>query len=257
MSDVPPISRISESKEIIRTSGAARQLERRLFLKQGLSLGALTLLTGCDVTDTSAVQSALKGISSWNDRAQAALFNRTRLMPTYPESQAVKDFRYNAYYGQSQIPKIDGETFKLDLSGLIDSRKPWTLRELYQLPQESQVTRHVCVEGWSMIGKWSGVPFRTFLQRIGADITAKYVGFECADGYYSSIDMASALHPQTLLTFKISDEVLAPKYGYPLKLRIPTKLGFKNPKWITAIYVTNRYPGGFWEDRGYNWFAGV
>jgi DMSO/TMAO reductase YedYZ molybdopterin-dependent catalytic subunit len=69
--------------------------------------------------------------------------------------------------------------------------------------------------------------------------------------------MASALHPQTFLTFKISDEILAPKYGYPLKLRIPTKLGFKNPKWITAMYVTNRFPGGFWEDRGYNWFAGV
>ena len=247
----------TESKEIVLSSAATRQLERRLFLKQGLSLGALTLLTGCDVTDTSAVQSALKGTSSWNDRVQAALFNRTRLMPTYPESQAVKDFRYNAYYGQNQIPKIDGETFKLNLSGLVDTRKPWMLRELYQLPQESQVTRHVCVEGWSMIGKWTGVPFRTFLQRIGADITAKYVGFECGDGYYSSIDMASALHPQTLLTFKISDEVLAPKYGYPLQLRIPTKLGFKNPKWITAIYVTNRFPGGFWEDRGYNWFAGV
>jgi len=250
-------SSTAETKEIIRSSAATRQLERRLFLKQGLSLGALTLLTGCDATDTSAVQSALKGISSWNDRVQAALFNRTRLMPTYPESQAVKDFRYNAYYGQSQIPKIDGETFKLDLSGLIDSRKPWTLHELYQLPQESQVTRHVCVEGWSMIGKWTGVPFRTFLERVGADTTAKYVGFECADGYYSSIDMASALHPQTFLTFKISDEILAPKYGYPLKLRIPTKLGFKNPKWITAIYVTNRFPGGFWEDRGYNWFGGV
>jgi DMSO/TMAO reductase YedYZ molybdopterin-dependent catalytic subunit len=108
-----------------------------------------------------------------------------------------------------------------------------------------------------MIGKWTGVPFRTFLQRISADLTAKYVGFECADGYYSSIDMASALHPQTFLAFKISDEILAPRYGYPLKLRIPTKLGFKNPKWITAIFVTNRFPGGFLEDRGYSWFAGV
>ena len=247
----------AEPDRLLRTSARARQIERRLFLKQGLSLGALTLLSGCDVTDTSAVQSALNGISRWNDRAQAALFNPHRLMPTYPESQAVKDFRYNAYYGQSQIPKIDAEAFKLNLSGLIENRRPWTLPELYSLPQESQVTRHVCVEGWSMIGKWTGVPFRTFLRRIGADLTAKYVGFECADGYYSSIDMVSALHPQTLLTFKISDEILAPKYGYPLKLRIPTKLGFKNPKWITAMFVTNRFSGGFWEDRGYNWFGGV
>ena len=247
----------SEAKKLLRASGDARRIERRLFLKQGLSLGALTLLTGCDVTDTSAVQSVLDGISRWNDRTQAAIFNPRRLMPTYPESQAVKNFRYNAYFGQSQIPKIDAESYKLGLSGLIDDRRPWTLPELYRLPQESQVTRHVCVEGWSMIGKWTGVPFRTFLQRIGADLSAKYVGFECADGYYSSIDMASALHPQTFLTLKISDEILAPRYGYPLKLRIPTKLGFKNPKWITAIFVTNRFPGGFWEDRGYNWFAGV
>jgi DMSO/TMAO reductase YedYZ molybdopterin-dependent catalytic subunit len=248
---------LDQSKELLRHSKTARVIERRLFLRQGLSLGALTLLTGCDVTDQSAVQNVLNGISAWNDKVQAAILQSGRLMPTYPESAAVKNFRYNAYYGEGQAPRIDGSTFKLGLSGLIDSRKPWTLEELYALPQESQVTRHVCVEGWSMIGKWTGVPLRTFLQRIGADLTAKYVGFDCADGYYSSIDMASALHPQTILTFKISDEILAPKYGYPLKLRIPSKLGFKNSKWITAMYVTNRFPGGFWEDRGYNWFGGV
>ena len=111
-----------EPKELLRTSGGARQIERRLFLKQGLSLGALTLLTGCDVTDTSAVQSALDGISRWNDRTQALIFNPRRLMPTYPESKAVKDFRYNAYFGQNQVPKIDGASYKLNLSGLIDHR---------------------------------------------------------------------------------------------------------------------------------------
>jgi DMSO/TMAO reductase YedYZ molybdopterin-dependent catalytic subunit len=249
------MSVLTDSKDLLR-HGAVRGIERRAFVKQGLSLGALTLLTGCDVTDQDSVQTALNTVSRWNDRVQAALFTN-RLMPTYPESAAVKDFRFNAYYGEDAVPKIDGAHFKLGLSGLIDSRKPWTLPELYALPQTSQVTRHICVEGWSMIGKWTGVPFRTFLERIGADLSAKYVGFECADGYYSSVDMASALHPQTLLTFKISDQILAPKYGYPLKLRLPTKLGFKNPKWITAMYVTNRFPGGFWEDRGYNWFAGV
>ena len=102
-----------ESRALLRTSAAAREIERRLFLKQGLSVGALTLLTGCDVTDTSAVQSVLDGISRWNDRAQALIFNPRRLMPTYPESQAVKDFRYNAYFGQNQIPKIDGASYKL------------------------------------------------------------------------------------------------------------------------------------------------
>jgi len=245
------------ASDILRNSEAARLMARRGFLKGSLSLGTLTLLTGCDVTHTDGVQAVLNGMSRWNDRIQAMLFNPNRLMPTYSEEEAVKDFRYNAYYDEDNVPKLDGASYRLILSGLVENRKPWSLPDLYALPQTSQITRLVCVEGWSMIGKWSGVPFRTFLERIGADLTAKYVGFECADGYYSSIDMASALHPQTLLTFKISDGILAPKYGYPLKLRIPTKLGFKNPKWITAMYVTNRYPGGFWEDRGYNWFAGV
>ena len=107
-----------------------------------------------------------------------------------------------------------------------------------------------------MIGKWGGVPFRAFLERIGADTTAKYIGFQCADDYYGSIDMATALHPQTIIALNYADQTLPPKYGYPLKIRIPTKLGFKNPKHVAAIFVTNEYPGGYWEDKGYNWFSG-
>src|ERR1700694_2291740 len=131
---MPLKSSTSKSKELLRASAPARQIERRLFLRQGLSRGALTLLTGCDVTDRSAVQAVLNGISRWNDRAQAALFNPNRLMPTYAENQAVKDFRFNAYYSEDDIPEIDGSTFKLGLSGLIARRKPWSLDELYALP---------------------------------------------------------------------------------------------------------------------------
>src|SRR4030088_525257 len=108
MPEILPMSSTSDSKELLRVSAATRQIERRLFLRQGLSLGALTLLTGCDGTDSSAGQSVLNGISRWNDRAQDALVQPRRPMPTYPESEAVRDFRFNAYYGQSQIPKIDG-----------------------------------------------------------------------------------------------------------------------------------------------------
>jgi DMSO/TMAO reductase YedYZ molybdopterin-dependent catalytic subunit len=138
----------------------------------------------------------------------------------------------------------------------VREKRAWTLPELYALPEVSQVTRHICVEGWSAIGKWSGVRFSEFLQRTGADLTARYVGFKCADDYYSSIDMATALHPQTQLSFKYAGETLPPKYGFPMKLRVPTKLGFKNPKHIVALFVTNEYPGGYWEDKGYNWFSG-
>ncbi len=231
-------------------------LERRLFLRQGLSLGALTLLSGCDITDADAVQKVLWSLSRWNDRVQAAIFDPNKLAPTYPESAITRAFPFNAFYPMARAPRVDPATYKLELGGLIRERAPWTLEQLYELPQTSQITRLICVEGWSAIGKWGGVTFRTFLERIGADLSAKYVGFKCADDYYTSIDMATALHPQTLLAFTFADQILPAAYGFPMKLRIPTKLGFKNPKHIAAVFVTNDYPGGYWEDQGYNWFSG-
>lgn len=232
-------------------------LERRRLLGGSLSIGALTLLTGCDISDDDTVQRVLAGFSRWNDRVQAALFDGSRLAPTFPESMAVKDFRYNAWYGPEKSPVLDPSDYRLSLAGMIANRKPWTVEQLQALPQVSQVTRHICVEGWNMIGKWTGTPLSAFLQRIGADLTAKYVGFECADGYYEGIDMPSALHPQTIMAFSLSDQTLPTKYGFPFKIRIPTKLGFKNPKFVTTIYVTNKQPRGFWTDRGYNWFSGI
>lgn len=231
-------------------------LERRLFLRQGLSLGALSLLSGCNITEQEDVDKMLRAMSGWNDRVQAWLFDPAKLAPEYPESRITRPFPFNAFYGEDEVPEIDTADYRLELAGRIRERKAWTLPELYALPQVSQVTRHVCVEGWSAIGKWSGTPFRTFLERVGADTSARYVGFECADDYTTSIDMATALHPQTLLAFRYADQILPAKYGFPMKLRIPTKLGFKNPKHITAIFVTNDYPGGYWEDQGYNWFSG-
>ena len=237
-------------------SRTVANLERRLFLKHGLSLGALSLLAGCDITDEEGVQRVLLAMSRWNDGVQEWLFSPDRLAPEFPESRITRPFPYNGYYPESEVREIDGASYKLELAGMVRDKKSWTLAELAALPQVSQVTRHICVEGWSAIGKWSGVRFSDFLARIGADTTAKYVGFQCADDYYGSIDMATALHPQTQLSLRYADETLPPKYGYPMKLRIPTKLGFKNPKHIAAIFVTNEYPGGYWEDKGYNWFSG-
>ena len=231
-------------------------LHRRLFLKQSLSLGALSMLTGCTGNQPEAVRQMLRSMSKFNDWAQGELFSPTQLAPTYSESDITKPFPFNAYYSEDMAPIVDPASYRLELGGMIGQRQAWTLDRLRQLPQTSQITRHICVEGWSAIGKWGGVPFRTFLETIDADLTCKYVGFKCADDYYTSIDMASALHPQTILALTFADEVLPRKYGFPMKLRIPTKLGFKNPKHIMAIYVTNTYPGGYWEDQGYNWFSG-
>jgi len=229
---------------------------RRLFGKRAVTLGGLLLLTGCSITDESSVESFLMAVSRFNDRVQGWLFDPRRLAPTYPESELTRPFPFNAYYGIDEVPEVDTDGFQLEVGGLVSRKTAWTLDALYALPQTSQVTRHICVEGWSAIGKWGGTRFSDFLQRIGADTSAKYVGFRCADDYYSSIDMPTALHPQTLLTFTYDGERLPPKYGFPMKLRMPTKLGYKNPKHIVAIFVTNKYPGGYWEDQGYNWFGG-
>jgi DMSO/TMAO reductase YedYZ molybdopterin-dependent catalytic subunit len=245
------------TRSLLERKAIVTGIERRLFLRQALSLGALTLLSGCDISDQDEVQAILRLMSGWNDRAQAFLFRRQALAPTYAESDVVHDFRYNAYFPAADVPKLATSDYRLELSGLIESKRPWSVEQLYALPQESQITRHVCIEGWSMIGKWSGARLGDFLKRVGADLTAKYVGFQCADGYYGSIDMATALHQQTIMAFKFADETLPAKFGYPFKIRIPTKLGFKNPKWVTTIFVTNRMPGGFWESRGYNWFGGL
>jgi DMSO/TMAO reductase YedYZ molybdopterin-dependent catalytic subunit len=234
-----------------------RSLQRRKILRGGLSLGALNLLTGCDVSSSSSVGQALNLMSAWNDRVQAALFDPTKLAPTYPRSMILKPPKFNAYFDISDLKPVDGQTWKLELAGLISDKRPWTAERFARLPVSEMVIRHVCVEGWDYIGGWSGPTLKSFLERVGADLTAKYVAFKTADDYPSSIDMATALHPQTLLATRYAGDTLADPFGFPLRLRMATKLGYKNPKWITAIEVSNTYSGGYWESLGFNWFAGL
>ena len=231
-------------------------LTRRRFIAGGASLGALTMLTGCDVIDSSSAKSLLVKISKFNDSVQAWMFNPNTLAPTFAESAITRPFPFNGYYEESEAPEIDGKTWKLEVSGLVANKKSWTLDQLYRLPQEKQITRHICVEGWSAIGSWTGTPLRHFLELIGADTKAKYCWFRSEDDYTSSLDMATALHPQTQMTFKFDNQILPRAYGYPMKIRVPTKLGFKNPKYVVAMEVTNDYKGGYWEDQGYNDFSG-
>jgi DMSO/TMAO reductase YedYZ molybdopterin-dependent catalytic subunit len=248
----------------LRDGGLAKSdvvnLERRLFLRHGLSFGALTMLTGCDVvTNTGPVDAFLRAIGKFNDGVQAALFNPRKLAPTYPESMVAPEFRFNAQYGLDRIPTLNTVTWRLQPSGLVSDKRAWTLEQLRALPQREDVTRHVCVEGWSMIGKWGGVPLRAYLEKVGADLNARYVSFHCDDpiSYSTSIDMATALHPQTILCLTYAGKLITAPFGAPMRVKIPTKLGFKQPKFVTEIRVTNEYPAGYWENYGYNWFAGL
>ena len=233
------------------------EIDRRNVLRGALSLGALTMLTGCDVSENDSVQKALRAVSAWNDGVQAALFRPHHLAPTFSAAQVVKPPRFNAYYDIEEVKPVDGASWKLELAGRIADKRPWTAAQLDQLPQQELIIRHICVEGWDYIGQWSGVNLSAFLQHIGADLTAKYVYFKCADDYTESIDMATALHPQTILATRYANETIADPFGYPLRLRTATKLGYKNAKWIMAMEVTNAFTETFWSKQGFNWFAGI
>jgi DMSO/TMAO reductase YedYZ molybdopterin-dependent catalytic subunit len=230
---------------------------RRSFLRGAASLGALAFLTGCNIIDSDSTENALKVVSRFNDGAQALLFSQTKLAPTYSEADITRPFPFNAYYNEDEAPVVDPATYKLEVAGLVDNKKPWTLAELHALPEVSQITRHVCVEGWSAIGSWQGAVLSDFLKRIGADTRAKYIYFKCAEGYTNTIDMPTALHPQTQMSFKFDHKLLPRAYGFPMKIRMPTKLGFKQPKYVVAMEVTNTDHGGYWENQGYNWFSGL
>lgn len=257
-----PIERLSDSdrRDILKEVSKRLDLStRRLFLKNIAGLGSLTLLTGCDVVDGLSAERMLGNVSDFNDRVQAWLFNPAALAKEYPESAITRPFPFNSFYtpnSPDKSPVVDGSTVKLEIAGLATDRTPWSLDRLYAQPRVTQITRHICIEGWSAIGKWAGVRFADFLGRIGADVSAKYVTFRCHDNYITSIDMPTALHAQTQLTFMFDDEILPRRYGYPMKLRVPTKLGFKNPKHIASIEIGNDFTGGYWETYGYNWFSG-
>jgi DMSO/TMAO reductase YedYZ molybdopterin-dependent catalytic subunit len=150
-----------------------RSLERRGVIRGGVSLGALVMLTGCDVRRPESVESALLTISRFNDSVQALLFDPNKLAPTYPASMILRPPKFNAYYDVMDVKPVNGATWRLEVSGLIAEKRPWTLQDLQALPQTSMVIKHICVEGWSYIGGWTGTPLRTFLELVGADLRSE------------------------------------------------------------------------------------
>jgi DMSO/TMAO reductase YedYZ molybdopterin-dependent catalytic subunit len=233
------------------------RIDRRNVLRGALSVGALSLLSGCNVDDKPGVEKALLAVSKWNDRVQETIFRPDHLAPTYDASQVLIPPRYNAHYGVEDVKPVDVEQWKLAVTGLVREKKAFTAAEIYAMPEQEMIIRHICVEGWDYIGQWSGVNLRAFLQAVGADTSAKYVVFHCADGYVETLDMPTALHPQTMLATKYAREILTEPYGFPLRLRTATKLGFKNAKWLVAMEVTNTFVQTYFGHEGFNWYSGI
>ena len=200
----------------------------------------------------------LRGGLGFSDWASARLFHSGHLAPTFADSEVApfEEFPINGY--DVEDPGVDFEKWTLTVAGGLQKPGDYRLSQVQSLPRVRQNTRHVCVEGWDVIGRFGGARLSDFLQMIGADTTARFVSVECADDYYESLDMATALHPQTLLCYEMYDRPLTAEHGAPLRLQIPTKIGYKQAKYLTALKVTNVLDRvGYWEDQGYSWFYGL
>lgn len=197
---------------------------------------------------------------SFSDTASEWVFRRGSRAQEFRNSDVTPLERFPYNFWDVADPGIDLDAWKLTVDGLVRRPGSYTLDDLRRLPKHEQNTRHVCVEGWDVIGNFGGTRLSELLSMVGADTSAKYLYFECGDDYYQSIDMASALHPQTIACWEMYGRPLERGHGAPLRIVIPSKLGYKQPKYVERVVVTNVLrPGhrGYWEDQGYSWFGGL
>jgi DMSO/TMAO reductase YedYZ molybdopterin-dependent catalytic subunit len=190
------------------------------------------------------------GFSDWMSKR---LFRRDHLATTFSDSRLTPLDRFYVNTYDVDDPEVDLERWTLKVGGAAQRAGDYSLASIQALPKFRQNTRHVCVEGWDAIGRFGGARLSDFLRMVGADTTARFITVRCADDYYESLDMPTALHPQSLLCYEMYDQPLTREHGAPLRLSIPTKIGYKQAKYITSLNVTNVLRGvGYWEDQGYS-----
>jgi DMSO/TMAO reductase YedYZ molybdopterin-dependent catalytic subunit len=252
---------------------------RRSVLRTSLGTAAALLLGGCQPMSNQGWVRALLGLGeTLSFNAQRVIRRSSELAPEFTEAEISPIFKPNGTSDPADrdyraLAKGNFADFKLVVDGLVERPGAFTLEELRELPSRTQITRHDCVEGWSCIGKWKGVRLSALIDRVGIEPQARYLVFHCADTmeqslsgpvrYYESIDLVDARHPQTILAYEMNDRVLPIAYGAPLRLRLERQLGYKMAKYIMRIEAVDDYSklaggkGGYWEDRGYEWFAGI
>src|SRR6188472_548329 len=250
-----------------------REMHRRGFLKRGLAAASTALLAGCDeLSDPPWVKRVLDSAEELTRVSQRALLSPTALAREYTEADLSPAFKANGstdpgdpvYKAHAANGFAD---WKLGIRGLVEQPLELSLAELRAMPSRTQITRHDCVEGWSCIGKWTGVPLKTLLDQAGLKANARYVVFRCADDlgqtgdedgkYYESVGLEDAFHPQTILAYEMNGNVLPIEHGAPLRLRVERQLGYKMAKYVMRIEAVDEIAtirggrGGFWEDLGY------
>ena len=252
----------------------------RRQLMTGLTAGAALSLSGCDrLSQSPTWLSIIDSAEDLTRSAQRALIgSREALAPEYTEAEISKVFKPNGSTEPDDpdyvvARKENFANWKLIVDGLVEKPLQLSLADLRQLPARTQITRHDCVEGWSCIGKWTGAPLKEVLDRAGLKAKARYIVFYCADAleqtldgtgqYYESIDLVDAYHPQTILAYDMNGAPVSVEHGAPLRLRVERQLGYKMAKYVMRIEARDEFAslgrgrGGFWEDRGYEWYAGI
>lgn len=230
---------------------------RRTFLASGLR-GAGLVTLGAMACDSSRPRAGFLGLMERaNERFQRALFDPSRLAPELGEHEETAFADFPKYKISKQFP-VAPAGWALAVRGLVARPLTLSLAELESLPRTRTRVRHHCVEGWSAVASWDGVRLAEIARLAGVDPRARYVEFRSFDsGYWSSWDMESALHPQTLLAYGMNGERLHVQHGAPLRLYSAVKLGYKMVKYLTEVSFLPVRTGGYWEDQGYEWFAGV
>jgi DMSO/TMAO reductase YedYZ molybdopterin-dependent catalytic subunit len=242
-----------DAAEKTLTQSEWRKLNRRELLK-------LTpiVLAGAFVIPGLRTPLLREGVAL-SDWASGLLFSKARLAPTFAPSAVVpfEKFPYNGY--DVLDPNVDLDNWTLTVEGKVRRSGEYSLAQIRDLPKITQNVRHVCVEGWDAIGSFGGVRISDFLRSVGADPRACFLEVVCADDYYESVDMDTAMHPQSLLCYEMYGKPLDRGHGAPLRLHLPTKLGYKHAKYLTGIHVTDvlKPKRGYWVDQGYSWFAGL
>jgi len=242
----------------LRRPPAPEGPDRRRFLLAGAAAGASALLAACG-WNGGPLADDLKGFSRVNDRLSGLLFSPHRLAKTYPVSRRTPGTHFPAYYISDGIPMLmDPSAWRLEVGGLVRRPGTFTSAQIEALPRVSYTVKHHCVEGWTAIATWAGASFAALAERVEPLPGARYVNFRSFDrGYHNGWDLASAMHPQTILAYAFNDRRLAPDHGAPLRLYAPTKLGYKLTKYLVSIEFTAERPGGYWEDQGYPWYGGL
>jgi DMSO/TMAO reductase YedYZ molybdopterin-dependent catalytic subunit len=253
-----------------------RRISRRQFGVGTLQVLGVSLLAGCDALSNSPSVASLLDRAEGLTRAVQRLFtSRRALAREFSEAERSPVFPTNGSTNptEPEYQALAGSGFtkyRLEVGGLVDRPARLSLDELRGLPSRTQITRHDCVEGWSAIAQWKGARLQALLERVGPKPEARYVVFHCfdalsegGDAYYESIDLDAATHEQTILAYEMNDRALPIEYGAPLRVRIERQLGYKMAKYIKRIELVARFDGigggkgGYWEDRGYEWYAGI